>query len=67
MDQARQRKPLTFRTEGAGKPDDVTLLPFYRMFGQRYACMGLLFACPMERDAGLTSALPDGVVDSRVD
>ena len=30
-------KPLTFRTNGAGNPHDVTLMPFYRMFGQRYA------------------------------
>jgi len=28
---------LTFRTEGAGRPDDVTLVPFYRLFGERYA------------------------------
>jgi DUF1680 family protein len=30
-------KPLTFRTEGAGKPNDVTLVPFYKLFGERYA------------------------------
>jgi len=30
-------KPLTFRTVNAGKPDDVTLVPFYRLFGQRYS------------------------------
>lgn len=30
-------QPLTFRTEGAGKPDDVTLVPFYKLFGERYA------------------------------
>jgi hypothetical protein len=30
-------RPLTFRTEGAGKPNDVTLIPFYKMFGQRYS------------------------------
>ncbi|OHB70040.1 MAG: hypothetical protein A2V70_16950 [Planctomycetes bacterium RBG_13_63_9] len=34
--------PLTFRTQNAGQPDagqpdDVTLTPFYRLFGQRYA------------------------------
>jgi DUF1680 family protein len=27
---------LTFRTVGAGRPDDVTLSPFYRLFNQRY-------------------------------
>ena len=30
-------KPLTFQTVGAGKPNDVTLVPFYRLFGQRYS------------------------------
>ena len=30
-------KPLTFRTMNAGNPRDVTLVPFYKLFGQRYA------------------------------
>ena len=30
-------KPLTFQTVGSGKPKDVTLIPFYKIFGQRYA------------------------------
>jgi uncharacterized protein len=30
-------KPMTFQTVGAGKPKDVTLVPFYRLFGQRYS------------------------------
>jgi hypothetical protein len=30
-------KPLTFRTEGVGTPRDVTLVPLYRLFNQRYA------------------------------
>jgi DUF1680 family protein len=29
-------KPLSFRTVGAGRPEDVTLSPFYRLFNQRY-------------------------------
>jgi len=29
--------PLTFRTKGVGKPTDVTLVPFYRLFDERYA------------------------------
>jgi len=29
--------PLTFRTNGVGKPADVTLVPFYKLFGERYA------------------------------
>lgn len=28
--------PLTFRTRGAGRPEEVTLMPFYRVHGQRY-------------------------------
>jgi uncharacterized protein len=29
-------RPLTFRTARAGRPQDVTLSPFYRLFNQRY-------------------------------
>jgi DUF1680 family protein len=29
-------KPLTFRTVGAGHPEEVTFSPFYRLFNQRY-------------------------------
>jgi uncharacterized protein len=29
-------RPLTFRTVGVGKPEDVTLSPLYRLFNQRY-------------------------------
>jgi DUF1680 family protein len=30
-------KPLTFQTVNAGRPNDITLVPFYELFGQRYA------------------------------
>jgi len=30
-------RPLTFRTVNVGRPKDVTLVPFYKLFGQRYA------------------------------
>jgi len=30
-------KSLEFRTEGAGRPADVTLIPYYELFGKRYA------------------------------
>jgi uncharacterized protein len=30
-------KPLTFQTSGAGLPRDVTLIPFYKLFGERYS------------------------------
>ena len=29
-------RTLTFRTVGAGLPENVTLVPYYRLFGQRY-------------------------------
>jgi DUF1680 family protein len=29
--------PLTFKTDGIGQPHDVTLVPFYRMFHDRYS------------------------------
>jgi hypothetical protein len=30
-------KPLTFQTAGVGNPNDVTLVPFYKLFGERYS------------------------------
>ena len=30
-------QPLTFRTDGIGRPQDVTLIPFYRLHRQRYS------------------------------
>jgi len=30
-------RPMTFETVNAGKPNDVTLVPFYKLFGQRYS------------------------------
>lgn len=30
-------RPLTFRTDGIGRPSDVTLTPFYKLFDERYA------------------------------
>jgi uncharacterized protein len=40
-------KPLTFRTVGAGRPEDVTLTPFYRLFDQRY-CVYWRFRAPAQ-------------------
>ena len=37
-------RPLTFQTVDVGKPHDVTLIPFYRMFGQRYAVYWNIYA-----------------------
>ncbi len=36
-------EPLTFRTQGAGQPRDVTLYPFYKMHGRRYSVYWDLF------------------------
>jgi hypothetical protein len=36
-------KPLTFQTKGIGKPQDVTLIPFYRMHHQRYSVYWSLY------------------------
>ena len=30
-------QPLTFRTDGVGRPQDVTLIPFYELHRQRYS------------------------------
>ena len=30
-------KPLTFRTAGVGKPNDLNLVPFYKLFNERYS------------------------------
>jgi uncharacterized protein len=32
-----QDEPLTFRTQGVGRPNDVTLIPYYRLWDQKYA------------------------------
>jgi hypothetical protein len=42
-------KPLTFETVNAGKPNDVTLIPFYKLFGQRYALFWELATPPRRR------------------
>jgi DUF1680 family protein len=58
-------KPLTFRTQGAGRPGDVTLSPYYRLFGQRYALYWDIYTegeWKALRAAG--DALPDGIIDS---
>jgi DUF1680 family protein len=32
-----ESEPLTFQTQGVGDPQDVTLIPFYKLFGERYS------------------------------
>ena len=60
-------KPLTFKTVNVGKPNDVTLIPFYKMFGQRYAVYWNIYA-PYEWRVlqEMRSARPPGVVDKVV-
>ncbi len=43
-------KPLTFQTVNAGKPYDVTLIPFYKLFGQRYSIYWELAKPPQHRE-----------------
>jgi hypothetical protein len=37
-------KSLTFRTVKVGRPNDVTLIPFFKLFGQRYAIYWNIYA-----------------------
>jgi uncharacterized protein len=39
-----KNKPLTFYTDKAGKPNDITLIPYYKMFGWRYAIYWNLYS-----------------------
>lgn len=57
-------KPLTFRTTGVGNPQDVTLIPFYKMFGQRYVVYWNILS-PHERQAIRDAApvLLPGILD----
>jgi hypothetical protein len=42
--------PMTFRSSYAGKPEDVTLVPFYKLFGERYAIYWQIGAPPQRPD-----------------
>jgi len=37
-------RPLTFQTIGAGRPEEVTLVPFFELFGRRYALYWHLYS-----------------------
>jgi hypothetical protein len=57
-------EPLTFRTVGAGVPADVTLRPFFRLFGERYAVYWMI----LRKEEWATwrearPAVPEGVFD----
>jgi hypothetical protein len=58
-------RPLVFETRGAGKPQDLTLIPFYRLFGERYALYFRTWTPgEWERHTAARSDLPPGIVDS---
>jgi DUF1680 family protein len=46
-------RPLTFRTVNAGRPADVELVPFYRLFGKRYAIYWNILSRSASRPHGL--------------
>lgn len=58
-------KPLTFRTVGAGRPRDVTLVPFYKLFSQRYAVYwDVLSPADWNSRESATKKLPAGTTDT---
>jgi uncharacterized protein len=58
-------KPLAFRTKNAGRPTDVNLSPYYRLFDQRYALYWDIYTEQEWADLQQKSrALPQGVIDS---
>jgi DUF1680 family protein len=61
----RTGEPLVFRTLDAGRPQDVTLVPFYKLFGERYAVYwNLSSARGWDALRKARERLPDGVIDS---
>jgi hypothetical protein len=58
-------EPLTFRTVGAGQPEEVTLMPFYKLFDQRYALYWDIYTesewASMKTGS---AAFPFGIIDS---
>jgi hypothetical protein len=58
-------RPLTFRTSGAGRPVDVDLVPFYRLFGKRYAIYWNFLSRPPTFPKTLT-CLPPFLKEGRV-
>ena len=52
-------QPLTFRTRGIGRPQDVTLIPFYEMHHERYTVYWeLLSAIQRKTPAAQSAELP---------
>jgi len=53
-------QPLTFKTKGAGVPTDFTLIPFYKLFDQRYNLYWQLSANPPDPSISSLATLDDG-------
>jgi hypothetical protein len=58
-----KEKPLTFLTIGAGKPKDMTLIPFNRIFGQRYSVYWDIISANEWNEREKVKKYPDGVID----
>ncbi len=54
---------LAFETHGVGRPSDVKLVPFYKLFGERYAIYWNLLSEEEWRERAAGARLPDGVID----
>jgi hypothetical protein len=55
---------LTFRTAGVGVPKDVNLIPFYKLYGQRYAIYWQFFSKKnWEEKLAAKPKMPEGAVD----
>jgi len=48
-------QPLTFRTTKAGRPKDVKLIPFYKLFGERY---GIYWRIRQKKNSRRASGCP---------
>lgn len=58
-------EPLTFRSLNAGAPQDATLTPFYKVFGERYAIHWNIYTKPeWAAMAARAQVLPGGVMDA---
>ncbi len=59
-------KSLTFETAGVGRPQDYTLIPFNRLFGQRYAIYWSIVQKTGQEPSVVQPELPAGVVDQAI-
>jgi DUF1680 family protein len=57
-------KSLTFRTVSEGRPHEVTLVPFHRLFGQRYVVYwNLISEVGWKIFEEMPLSLPEGIID----